>query len=141
MNEQHQALSRAVTRAERAISEGEKSYEEILLRLIQDAKDVMTELALSSATHIRNEPTLTKALRIVCCRYGIKASEVLSRQRSKRISRARGAVAWLSYRAGLSSVEIGIGLGRNHSTVLYMINRTMGAADEAELKALESEMF
>lgn len=62
-------------------------------------------------------------LKAFCEYYGIKKSDVLGNGRTKKISRARSAIAYTARNSTCMTLkEIGEQLCRNHATVLYLIN-------------------
>ena len=59
--------------------------------------------------------------------YGVDAAVIFSRERTKYIAKARHEAMHQLSELGLSSVEIGKFLNRDHSTVLYALKKGRAA--------------
>jgi len=55
--------------------------------------------------------------------FDVTVGEILSSSRHRDVVHARQVAAWLLRAGGLSSPQIGRILGRDHTTVLYGVNR------------------
>lgn len=64
----------------------------------------------------------------------LRVEDVRGKSRSTSMARARREIAAVMHAAGCSSVEIGRELGRDHSTILYLLGRTAAAKARAARK-------
>lgn len=67
-------------------------------------------------------------LRAVCALFGVSEADLIGRRRSRRLTPARQAAAYALRRAGLSLVEVGELLRRDHTTIIYSVRQAEARA-------------
>jgi chromosomal replication initiator protein len=92
----------------------------------------------------RGQPSIDDILRAVTARFGVKLSDLQSRRRTNAIVVPRQVGMYLARRVTRMSLEeIGHYFGgRDHSTVLYAIEKIARVArEDAELRAIVTELL
>jgi chromosomal replication initiation ATPase DnaA len=104
--------------ARKRIKEGTDSFEQILTDLLKDCATLYT---MPQQLQGFIDPVITAA----CAEFGTLAHSVKGLNRTRRVARARHAVAKAAVAIGMTHTEIGIALKRDRST----ITDSIGAAD------------
>ena len=67
-------------------------------------------------------------IRVVCDLFGVAVADLMSPRRYKRLTPARQAAAWALRQVGLSLVEVGGLLQRDHTTIIYSVRQAEALA-------------
>lgn len=89
-----------------------------LTRALDDALEVCAE-RMAREKVLPPGPVTHDVLQRVCLATGTAPDQILERRQDRAVSRSRAIVMWVLRELGLSFVETGEAIGRDHSTVMY----------------------
>ena len=69
----------------------------------------------------------------VCREFGITPEQLRGYSREKKFVKARKRFIWLAYKRGWSSTQTGRVLNRDHSSILYHINKLKQKTDSSRM--------
>lgn len=68
--------------------------------------------------------TVQQNVEDIAAQFGIQITELLGDDRAPNLVRARWVLMWVLRKRGMSLVQIGAQIGRDHSTVLHHLKKT-----------------
>lgn len=68
--------------------------------------------------HVSHDPEIDRVVEAVAAETGIPSDLIFGQRKLKPVAHARFLAYWICHRHGIGPSEIGIGFGRDHSTVI-----------------------
>lgn len=112
---------------------------------IHELRDLVTLLAMFTDSHALLRESIDKpldpvehAIHACAARFDVTAADIVSPTRTQAAVEARQVVCYIAHRLfGVSSVQVGRAINRDHTTVLFAVGRV---GESARLRKIASDL-